>query len=182
MQALVIGGTGMLSDLAIWLAEKYQCVSVIGRSWPRLERLVTRAGQLSERIIPISVDYTDHEMLTDAIRKNLWRNGPADLVVAWVRSGNNDALEAVAREISSHSHEPWRLFQVRGSVGFKKRSTPRLPEEVLYREVVLGFRIEGGHSRWLTDEEIWKGVRDSILEDRDLSIVGQIDPPDLMPQ
>lgn len=182
MQALVIGGTGMLSDLVIWLAEKYQCVSVIGRSWPRLENLVEKAGPLSERIIPISVDYTNREMLTDSIRKNLWRNGPAELVVAWVRSGNMDAIESVANEISSHSHEKWRLFQVRGSVGFDKRKFPELPEEVRYREVVLGFKIEDDSSRWLTNDEIWKGVRDSIISDNKMTIVGDIEPLERMPQ
>lgn len=171
----------MLSDLVIWLAEKYQCVSVIGRSWERLEALVRKAGPLSDRIIPISVDYTDKEKLVDAVRKDLWRNGPVDLVVAWVRSGFTDSLSAAAEEISSHSKEKWRLFHIRGYVGMDKRKFPTLPESVLYREVVLGFIIEGGGSRWLKDSEIWNGVKDAIIDDTEMSTVGVIDPLDSMP-
>lgn len=181
MQALVIGGTGMLSDLVIWLAERYQCVSVIGRSWSRLEALINKAGPLSERIVPISVDYSDRDKLIDAIRKNLWRNGPVDLLVAWVRSGNTASLSAVADEISSHSKENWRLFHVRGSVNFQSRKFPQLPENVLYREVTLGFKIEEDGSRWLTNGEIWNGVREAIENDRQMSTVGVTEPLDSMP-
>lgn len=171
----------MLSDLVIWLAEKYQCVSVVGKSWERLESLVRNAGPLAERIVPISVDYTDQEKLIDVIRKNLWRNGPVDLMVAWVRSGYTDSVSAVAKEISGHSAEPWRLFHVRGSVNLSSRRMPDVPDNTLYREVILGFRIEDSGSRWLTDEEIWKGVRDAIVSDQEMSIVGVIEPLDSMP-
>lgn len=181
MQALVIGGTGMLSDLVTWLAEKYQCVSVIGKSWSRMERLIHDSGDLAERIVPISVDYTDREKLLDAVRKNLWRNGPVDLLVAWIRSGYIDSLSAVAEEISGHTNDDWRLFHVRGTLNLSERRTPNLPDHVKYREVVLGFKIEEDGSRWLTDDEIWKGVRDAIVNDDTFSVVGTIEPLDSMP-
>lgn len=182
MQALVIGGTGMLSDLVLWLSSRYQCVSVIGRNWSHLNSLVERAGSNADRIVPISVDYSDKERLVDAVRKNMWRNGPVDLVVAWVRSGYMNNLSAVAEEISSHSRESWRLFHVRGTLNLESRKIPELPENVLYREVILGFLIENGGSRWLTDDEIWQGVRSAIEDDTEFSVVGVTRPVDRMPQ
>lgn len=181
MQALVIGGTGMLSNLVRWLAEEYQCVSVIGRNWGRLESLIMDSGDLAERIVPISVDYTDKDKLLDAVRKNLWRNGPVDLLVAWIRSGYTDSLSAVAEEISGHTNEDWRLFHVRGNLNLSDRKMPALPVNAKYREVVLGFKIEEKGSRWLTNDEIWKGVRDAIVSDESFSVVGTVEPLDSMP-
>lgn len=171
----------MLSDLVIWLAQKYQCVSVIGRNWARMDTLIRKAGPLSENIVPISLDYTDREKTVDAIRKSLWRNGPVGLMVAWVRSGHTDVITTIAEEVSSHSEEKWRLFHIRGSPSLSDRKIPSLPESALYREVILGFVIENDTSRWLTDEEIWHGVRDAIVSDEVFSTIGVIEPLDRMP-
>jgi hypothetical protein len=44
------------------------------------------------------------------------------------------------------------------------------------RQVILGFRVEGGRSRWLTDAEISEGVLQAVRTDADLAIVGQVEP------
>lgn len=182
MRALVVGGTGMLSGLSIWLAQEYEAVTVIGKTWSRLTELIDRAGDLAENIIPLSVDYTDREKLIDAVKKTMWRYGPFDLVVTWVRSGYSSAINAIAEEIADHTLEEWRLFRVMGSMPGNEEGGLKLPSNAKYREVVLGFVLEGGGSRWLTNDEIWKGVRDAIVKDSEHSTVGVTEPLDRMPQ
>jgi hypothetical protein len=42
--------------------------------------------------------------------------------------------------------------------------------------VVLGFMVEAGASRWLTDAEISDGVRSAVTRDLAYSVVGQVEP------
>jgi hypothetical protein len=42
--------------------------------------------------------------------------------------------------------------------------------------VVLGFRVEGARSRWLTDVEISGGVLAAVGADAALAIVGEVAP------
>ena len=52
---------------------------------------------------------------------------------------------------------------------------------IQYRQVILGFVIEGGRSRWLTHAEISGGVLDAVRNDRLFSIVGTVEPWSLRP-
>ncbi len=181
MHALVIGGTGMLADLSIWLASEYEHVTVIGREWGKFESLIEKAGNLAERIVPISVDYNDDGRFVDAIRRDLWRHGPVNLCVAWVRSKSMGSLEIAAKEISEHSREEWRLFRILGVRGLKEKKMPELPSSARYREVTLGFIREDSRSRWLTNDEICQGIRDAIETDRQNTIIGLSGPDELFP-
>lgn len=181
VHALVIGGTGMLSNLSLWLAERYHTVTVVGRKWEKLEAIVELAGPLSDRIVPLSVDYTDKEKLVKAIRLDLWRNGPLELCVAWIRRQNVSSLVAAAREISEHTKEEWRLFHIKGSRVPMELNETKLPENVILREVTLGFMIENGVSRWLSHEEICGGIIDAIEKNSRNAVVGLQEPTDRMP-
>jgi len=44
------------------------------------------------------------------------------------------------------------------------------------RQVVLGFKLEAGGSRWLTNAEISDGVLEAVRTDRAYTIVGQAEP------
>jgi hypothetical protein len=63
---------------------------------------------------------------------------------------------------------PWRLDLAR-------QVADGLPDCAL-RQVVLGFQIEGGRSRWLTDAEISEGVLEAVRLDRPYSVVGVTEP------
>jgi saccharopine dehydrogenase-like NADP-dependent oxidoreductase len=53
--ALVIGGSGMLSKVSLWLANSYNNVYVIGRNTEKLQKLTMGC----EKIVPVSIDYKD---------------------------------------------------------------------------------------------------------------------------
>ncbi|MCM3766961.1 short-chain dehydrogenase [Neobacillus niacini] len=178
--ALVIGGTGMLSALPLWLVKEGCHVSVIGRSEERLVHLRSRV-QDSTCITPISVDYRQEELLREQIRWTVGQNGPLDLVVAWIHSPFKNVLETMAREVADP--QQWSLFHVIGS-----RANPEeiktglsLDGTCSYRQVQLGFMMEGESSRWLTHKEISNGVIEAIKKDKQYHVVGILGPENRIP-
>ncbi|MBL5768337.1 MULTISPECIES: short-chain dehydrogenase [Heyndrickxia] len=175
--ALVVGGTGMLSNTSLWLMSKGYQVSVIGRNVNRMEGLISRSIDRS-LIIPILVDYSDVALLKRNLRQAIERNGPIELVIAWIHSYAENALEIISKEVSHWNEGTWSLFHVLGS----SRNLSEIKSEInvfdscRYHQVQVGFVIENGHSRWLTNEEISQGVIDSVQNDKLTNIIGTLEP------
>ena len=142
----------------------------------RLSLLSRRASQFACRgVTGYDVDYHDEAAFVAALAAA----GPPDLAVAWFHTLKIAAPRRLAERMRG------RLFQVLGSaVGDPSRPdrlvtaaaiAEGLPDCAL-RQVVLGFRVEGGRSRWLTDAEISTGVLGAVRTDAALSLVGQIEP------
>lgn len=185
--ALVIGGTGMLRSVSLHLAESGYAVSVIARSKERLDSLAAAASTSRGAIHPLPLDYRQSERLVTALRTAMERNGPVELAVCWIHSVAPDALRLTVETLASNSTS-CRLFHVRGSAVANPASAgPRAPEwiqeypGVRYRQVILGFVVEGGRSRWLTHDEISGGVISAIAGDAAYSIVGTVEPWSMRP-
>ncbi|MCI0764280.1 short-chain dehydrogenase [Bacillus sp. TL12] len=129
MHALVIGGTGMLKNVSVWLCNQEFYVSIIGRDKDKLE-------------------------------------------------GVKNTCNAPKIELHSKSYS---LFHILGSSA--SRLERRKIESPLcnYHRVILGFILQGEHSRWLTHEEIAEGVIAGIQSKEDEYIVGTIEPWGLRP-
>ncbi|MDO8379112.1 hypothetical protein, partial [Phenylobacterium sp.] len=78
-----------------------------------------------------------------------------------------------------------RMFQVLGSAAADPAHPERLDTarkvaegvpRCAVRQVVLGFKVEGGRSRWLTNAEISQGTLKAIRTDRPLTVIGQTEP------
>lgn len=179
---LVIGGTGMLANTSLWFVRKGYHVSVIGRNPNRMESLKSKAIDKS-LITPVLVDYSDEALLKEKLRNTLEENGPITLVIAWIHSYAKNALEVVLREISNRSDGMWRIFHILGSGKNLGEIKGRIsvPDSAQYYQVQLGFIIENGHSRWLTNDEISQGVIDSIQNDKFINTIGTIIPWDKRP-
>lgn len=50
-----------------------------------------------------------------------------------------------------------------------------------YREIILGFKIERGRSRWLTNAEISTGAIDAVMAGRKKTVIGVTEPWDARP-
>ena len=105
--------------------------------------------------------------------------GPVDLAVAWFHTLKIPAPRRLAERIDG------RLFQVLGSATGDPAHPDRLSTAATVavglpkcrlRQVVLGFRVEGGRSRWLSNAEISGGVLEAIRADLAFSIVGKVQP------
>nr|WP_043934904.1 short-chain dehydrogenase [Bacillus sp. EB01] len=181
MHALVIGGTGMLSKVSLWLVNEGYNLSVIGRNPQRMNQLIN-ASKKQSRITPLLIDYHNDIQLKEQLKMTIKKNGPIELVVAWIHSTGKNALNVISQELSSEENS-WRLFHVLGSSSdldeIKNNTT--LPSNCLYRQVQLGFIVENDYSRWLTHDEICKGIKESLVNDEQVKIVGTIEPWDERP-
>lgn len=165
---LVVGGRGMLSELVEALAGDGGRLSLLSR---RASQVFGEAG--------FDCDYHDPHAFTAALAAAVERSGPVDLAVAWFHTLKIAAPRLLAQQVRG------RLFQVLGSATADPAHPDRLARAAAVadglancrlRQVVLGFRVVDGASRWLTNTEISQGVLDAVVNDRPLTVVGQVEP------
>ncbi|MRG87236.1 short-chain dehydrogenase [Salinibacillus xinjiangensis] len=174
--ALVVGGTGMLADVTLWLNKKGYYVSVMGRRKDRYHKLMEQVHD-PKRISSILVDYHNTDELRKRLMESIKEHGPYELVVAWVHSSAPEALPTLLQlQAEKGLKQTFDLYHVKSSTSYIKREKPDLPSSCSYHEVFLGFKLFGHHSRWLTHQEISDGVKDAIHHNRKETIVGQLEP------
>lgn len=165
---LIVGGSGMLSNVAKALA----------RDGGRLSHLSRRASAAWGED-GFDCDYHDEAQFGSALAAAVERAGPPDLAIAWFRTLKIAAPRRLAEAVDG------RLFQVLGSGVADPARPDRLAsatavtgglEACRLRQVVLGFKVEDGGSRWLNHAEIASGVLDAITADREFSVIGQVEP------
>ncbi|MGN7468488.1 short-chain dehydrogenase [Brevibacillus sp. SAFN-007a] len=173
-EALVIGASGMLAEVARWLAKEGWQVTVVGRDRRKLEQV--RDGALRpEAVHLLPLDYGQTETLRTAMAKLVESRGPMNLVVAWIHQTSPDALATVLAELS-RSPWPFRLYHVCGSRAWKNPPVVHVPATCSYHRIILGFVCEGDEARWLTNAEIADGVIRAIGDNAAQAIVGQVEP------
>ncbi|MFD1851293.1 short-chain dehydrogenase [Oceanobacillus bengalensis] len=177
--ALVIGGTGMLSNVSLWLLDTDYHVSIIARNAERMTQLIERAN-LKDRITPLLVDYTNEEALKEKVHATLKQNGDIEMVVAWIHSIGENALQIIANEVSK-TNSSWELFHVLGSNSDLDELKRKAPVPVGYYQVQLGFVNEGSRSRWLTNKEISDGVIKAMKLRKNVTTIGQVKPRENRP-
>lgn len=167
----------MLSKTTRWLADHSYHVSVVARDSRKMERLINQSNQPSN-ITPLLVDYSNTLKLKCSIDSTIGKNGPIDLVIAWIHSYAEHALHTISQIVSKDS-EQWKLVHILGSSSdlevVKNRVT--IGENCSYHQVQLGFKIENSQSRWLTNDEIADGVIEMLKGEIPVAVViGQMDP------
>lgn len=163
---LVVGGTGMLSGLVEALAGDGGRLSILSRR---------ASGFARDGVTGFDVDYYDEAAFVAALNTV----GPVDLAVAWFHTLRIAAPRRLAERVQG------RLFQVLGSA----TADPSHPERLraaasvadglagcALRQVVLGFQVDAGRSRWLTDAEISGGVLEALRADAPFAVVGRVEP------
>lgn len=174
-QALVIGGTGMLSDVSLWLNKNHYHVTVIGRHKNRYHKLIEKAHD-PKKISSIMVDYHHTALFEEKIKDKIQSDGTFDLIVTWVHSTAPEVIPSLLK-CQNIRNKPYDLYHVKSSQAYFKESVIDIGIEHLnYHEVYLGYKKMKGHSRWLTHKEIYEGVIDTIQHSRPQTVVGQIEP------
>ena len=173
--ALVVGGTGMLSRVSLWLLNQGYHVSIIARNPKPMKDLIEQTD-LNNHITPLLLDYNNYAELQKKVHTTISENGGIDIVVAWIHSTAPEALKIIAAEVSI-SKSRWDLIHILGSSSDLKKVKREaiLPKNCSYHQVQLGFFIEGNHSRWLTHKEISDGVIEAIEKRKKILTIGQID-------
>ena len=180
--ALIIGGTGMLKDVTLYLLNQFDKVSVIARSSDKFKKLQQDAGNLSKNINKLQLDYCNYNDLTPLLIKSIKDFGEINLVVSWVHSTAPLAPVLTAKIINNSSSE-CDFYEVLGSAfanpenQYEERKEKFSDfEKIVYHKIILGFILESDSSRWLKNEEISKGVIDAIENEKENHIIGTIEP------
>lgn len=172
----------MLFEVSLFLSKHDNTVSVIGLEETDLIRLTEQAQQFNGRINPIVVDYRNGNALEAHLTEAMKLFGPITLAVAWINpDALPDAANVLAEVISAYS-PVCRYFQVLPSSGitgkdkrFLDNPFPHL-DKILYRKIILGFQVDQGMSRWLTNDEISQGVIKALRDDSREASVGVAEP------
>jgi hypothetical protein len=177
---LVVGGTGMLRAASLGLAVRAEYVSVLARDEGRLAELADAATHLPGTLMPWSADYRNDADLATTVTSAVEAFGPVDAVVAWIHSDAPNAPVLVARIVGSAGRS-FRWFDVVGSGGPDAATRADARREALlaatklsFHRVVLGGAREGSGLRWLTHDEISRGVLDAFDAARPEALVGEI--------
>ncbi|QQK80824.1 short-chain dehydrogenase [Salicibibacter cibi] len=174
--AIVFGGTGMLAGATKWLMKSTNHISVIGRNKHRLEQLYPDHDNSDLRLV--TLDYKDNEALSHFLRQTIQTYGPVNLVVSWIHNVAPDAIPIILEEMNHYQKDQWRFVHIKGSSHDLSSIQAQITvsKNCLYRDVQLGFKIEENVSRWLTHEEISKGVISAIHHDKKNTVVGTLQP------
>ncbi len=173
---LVVGGTGMLDEVSRFLASSNNHVCVIPRTDLELQKLFENARDFGGRIIPVKIDFRDLVTLKAQLEKVIRENGPFTLALSWIQAAE-DVIHRIIAELINTISPVCRYFHIRqggpeNGNSVVSSETFRDFDKILYREISLGYKMEGNRQRWLTNSEICDGIVDAIREDRSQSVVG----------
>ncbi|MGE7910356.1 short-chain dehydrogenase [Lysinibacillus xylanilyticus] len=178
---LVMGGTGMLKDVSVWLINEGNHVTVIGRQQKKMQNLINEAKNAS-KLTPLLVDYTNYNNLKKALIKSQETQGSFDCIIAWIHGSDTRIWESLFQAVSNTKNVI--LYHIKGSSSYLNNDSTKsyIPSNIIYREVKLGFIIEDNNtSRWLTNSEITQGTIDAIKQEIPEKHVGVFEPWNLRP-
>ena len=177
---LVIGGTGMLAVASRTLAGQCDVLTSVARterSLRALDEAISRSGCTHHTL---ALDWSSPDAFLAALTAHIKEVGAPSLVVAWL---HHDRLGPEIARCVGASGAPCAFCQVRGSAaarpaahGDDLATDERIPENVTYRQVILGFRLVDGGSRWLTHDEISDGVLAAIADPQPVQVIGTVTP------
>ncbi|GKU78410.1 SDR family NAD(P)-dependent oxidoreductase [Paenibacillus sp. L3-i20] len=177
---LVVGGTGMLSEVVCKLVNEGNKVTVIARNQSRLDQLQNQC-HYPELFNGLSLDYEDFEKLQHAMRTKENNVGDIDCVVAWIHSNESEALSIIIDEMATK--ETFDVYHVLGSRSnlLEVKMGLDIPSNCKYHQVKLGFIVQNNSARWLTNKEISGGVLHALDNEEAVSIVGVLEPWEMRP-
>ncbi|MEN1969083.1 short-chain dehydrogenase [Lentibacillus sp. N15] len=182
MHALIIGGTGMLTNVSKWLIQHSVHTTVVARNKERLNRLQPDEPN-NVSVDLLSLDYKNTEALSEHIKHALNYHGAIDTVVAWVHRDAPQTIPVILNEIRDQQQKNYHFFHIKGSsqnlASIKSRLS--VPSMCQYHTIQLGFVVEGNYSRWLTHEEIADGVINAVIQKEEKMVIGQLEPWGMRP-
>ena len=179
---MIIGGTGMLRRVSLYLAGTGDVVTVVARSREALRTLAEEAHRQGGVINPVAVDYGDSPLFQDALNCAVRDHGRVERVVTWIHASAKEAPAIVARAVG-RCRFACRYFELCGSgahdpseTAERRRAEMKRVGNIVYRQIILGFIREPGGSRWLSNDEIAEGVIEALESDNPRQVVGVLHP------
>lgn len=177
---LVVGGSGMLSELCLLLSQQGNRVAVAARREGPLERLV--GAPPSATIYALPLDYTDESGTRRTLDAHVELQGIFDRTICWTHDEQARNAPFIFGEYTKS-----KFYQVLSSayanpadphrLGRRRQDFERAFPHVEFHTVILGFlQTAGGKARWLTHGEISEGVFTALFQSELHHVVGTISP------
>jgi hypothetical protein len=176
---LIVGGTGMLQDVAGYYTAQRYYVTVLARNAERLFLLKKMFIKQPGKIIPIAQDYRDWRTSIEKIKDTIEMIGPVDTAILWIHDTGEIFSDKLKALLFTH-HPLTKVYQLQGSASAHPISLTNVewkykyPE--YYREIYLGYVQNGSSTRWLNNKEIAGGVIEAIENDGTNYTIGELDP------
>ena len=172
--ALIIGGTGMLRQCTEAIAAKAATSVLVARSTDKLNEIAA----VHSNVRPFSANYTDEDFVSRLLHFLTKYNIKPNLCVLWMHKSGLDNKQRLLVELAAMGSEDVEVYEVCSSAASQpgQKSPTFSATSINHHVIILGFKIENGTSRWLTDEEISGGVLEAIDKQTNIAIVGQIEP------
>lgn len=170
----------MLTKVTEYLSESYDTVSAISRDEKKINPNL-------KNINPLILDYSYYKVLSEKLHTAIEKFGNIELVVSWIHSTAPLAPNIIADKLNFYENS-FRFFDILGSAyanpsknSIEREIALKENENLLYRKVILGFKIEDNSSRWLTNDEISSGVIEAITNGEEEKVIGVVSPWDKRP-
>lgn len=179
---LLIGTTGMLKAAAAHAVARARKAVLVSR---HAQDFSFDNDLLDFKLTRLSLSYDEPAPCLDAIA----RYAPYDLVLSWIRP----PAEILRAAIDGMVAPQGRLIEVLGSrsivqgadgqasIAERRAQALGLQPDITYAQLILGFKIEAGASRWLTHEEISAAAIAQMEAPQPRLIAGQLEPWDKRP-
>ena len=169
----------MLFDVSVELASQCRILTSVAKTDASLLKLNEAVKEKSCKHHRLSLDWNS-SAFSESLRQHVQSIGYPGLVLVWLHK--DVLIPNVALAVSTED-EACSFYHVRGSAAADPAhqnsdilAGHQLPKSFRYHQVILGFHIEDGASRWLSNSEISNGVRQAVQNSKPDSIVGTVRP------
>lgn len=177
---LVIGATGMLMQASKSLANRSEKFTFTARTKRSIERMYLHLSILRKHSFGLQLDWNNETLFLASLDQYFKVHGNPSLVVAWL---HNDETGSELAKLLCKYNKPVDFYHIRGSMAGHPDSNFESHHSdfnsagyVNYHQIILGFQIEGGQSRWLSNSEISTGVLNAVEQKEAYSVVGTVEP------
>jgi hypothetical protein len=183
MTTLLIGTTGMLKAAAAHAVARSRKAVLVSR---HAEEFLLGSDTLDRKLVRLAQSYEDEGAFLDAVALH----APYDLALTWIRPAADILRAALDGMIAPGG----RLIEVMGSrsillaangeasIAERRSQALALQPGLTYAQVILGFVIEGGTSRWLRHDEISAAAIAQMEAPQPRRIAGVLEPWEMRPK
>ena len=129
-----------------------------------------------ENIFHIKADYTRTDEFTKIILNAFEKKEFPSKIIIWMHASGDESLNVLLDHVITNRPDT-KIFHIKGSGNFNPSKVAEIIiSSINYFEIFLGFILGNGTSRWLTHEEISKGVIEAVEKEFKTYTIGVTEP------
>lgn len=181
---LMVGCTGMLSDVITYAAQHFQHLTLIARNAERLQEIVKKHKCYAAQFQTYALDYRQNATLIAALEQATKKAGAFTAAVCWIHGSAPKAPLLVADFLHKKSSLSNKLpyYHICSSAVANPALTSTHSNffaqlsNIHYHQIILGFQLTANGSRWLTHDEISQETIRAMQQNVPVYVVGRVRP------